>query len=103
MALRFQQFTYTADKEEMVNGLKNGSLFSSMSIQQLGIQALPGTKFYINGSNSPVLVGFSGLFNLDLTDQGEITELRFDLNSLKYIKNANSILIIDIAYTGGDT
>lgn len=100
MALRFQQFTYTADKEEMVNGLKNGSLFSSMGIQQLGIQALPGTKFYINGSNSPVLVGFSGLFNLDLTDQGEITELRFDLNSLKYIKNANSILIIDIAYVG---
>lgn len=103
MALRFQQFTYTADKEEMVDGLKDGSLFSSMSIQQLGIQALPGTKFYINGSNSPVLVGFSGLFNLDLTDQGEITELRFDLNSLKYIKNTNSILIIDIAYTGGDT
>lgn len=101
MALRFQQFTYTADKEEMVESLKDGSLFSSMSIQQLGIQALPGTKFYINGSNSPVLVGFSGLFNLDLTDQGEITELRFDLNSLKYIKNANSILIIDIAYTGG--
>lgn len=103
MALRFQQFTYTADKEEMVESLKDGSLFSSMSIQQLGIQALPGTKFYINGSNSPVLVGFSGLFNLDLTDQGEITELRFDLNSLKYIKDTNSILIIDIAYTGGDT
>lgn len=98
MALRFQQFTYTADKEEMVDSLKDGSLFSSISIQQLGIQALPGTKFYINGSNSPVLVGFSGLFNLDLTDQGEITELRFDLNSLNYIKKTNSILIIDIAY-----
>lgn len=103
MALRFQQFTYTADKEEMVESLKDGSLFSSMSIQQLGIQALPGTKFYINGSDSPVLIGFSGLFNLDLTDQGEITELRFDPNSLKHIKDINSILIIDIAYTGGDT
>lgn len=103
MALRFQQFTYTADKEEIVESLKDGSLFSSMSIQQLGIQALPGTKFYINGSDSPVLVGFSGLFNLDLTDQGEITELRFDSNSLKHIKDTNSILIIDIAYTGGDT
>ena len=43
----------------------NGSIFPN-PILQLGIQSLPGTKFYVNGNPTPVLVGVTGIYELDL-------------------------------------
>jgi hypothetical protein len=37
-----------------------------MPIVQLGIQSVPGTKFYLNGSNNPIIIGNTGIYELDL-------------------------------------
>ena len=49
------------------NNLINGAIFSNRTpITQLGIQTLPGTKFYLNNSVDPVEVGLPGIYGLDL-------------------------------------
>ena len=70
-----------------------------MPISQLGIQALPGTKFYLNGSNDPIIIGHTGIYELDLEGLAEITALSFDAKSIEAINgNNNSFLIVDIIY-----
>lgn len=83
--------------------LINGSAFSGLyPIIQLGVRALPGTKFYLNNGETPVIVGYSGLFNIDLGENSFINALTFDEESLSSIEsNDSAYLIIDIAYLGG--
>lgn len=83
--------------------LVNGTAFSKyLPLSQLGIRALPGTKVYLNGGTNPVIIGFSGLFDIDLTNGGSITEIRIDRNSLRSIANNNSAyLIVDMLGIGG--
>ena len=73
-------------------------------IQQLGIQTLPGTKFYLNQSIDPIIIGGTGIFELDLRNTTAIlSSLRFDKNSMINIaKNPNGFLIIDMVYSGGN-
>lgn len=80
--------------------LVSGRLFQDyMPISQLGIQALPGTKFYLNGSNDPIIIGHTGIYELDLEGLAEITALSFDAKSIEAINgNNNSFLIVDIIY-----
>lgn len=80
--------------------LISGNMFEDYyPIIQLGIQAPPGTKFYVNGNGNPVIVGQVGIFDLDLVDNGSISQLRFDNASIQKIKdNDSNILIIDILY-----
>lgn len=80
--------------------LISGSAFSNfVPIIQLGIQALPGTKFYLNGSNNPIIIGSTGIYELDLQGLSEINSLQFDAKSLSLIdNNANAYLIVDIIY-----
>lgn len=82
--------------------LVSGSIFSNyLPITQLGIQSLPGTKFYLNNSNNPIIIGYTGIYELNLEGMGEITALSFDAKSLEAINgNANSYLIVDIIYEG---
>ena len=87
--------------------LASGSIFFDNSlggIIQLGIQTLPGTKFYLNNSMTPVIIGYTGIYELDLSNLAtEITALSFDENSLKTIKEvANAYLIVDAIYDSGD-
>ena len=84
--------------------LVDGSLFLDYTpIVQLGIQAPPGTKFYINNNNEPVIIGYTGLFDLDLLSGGSIISLKFDEQSIRNIQQSDSnILIIDILYLGGN-
>lgn len=86
------------------DGLISGAVFSDYgSISQLGVRALPGTKFYINGNTNPVLVGFIGLFEIDLTNGGSISELRFNEKSIRAIEaNDSAYLIVDILTMGGE-
>lgn len=69
-------------------------------IFQLGIQALPGTKFYLNGDLSDsIIIGNTGIFELDLTNGNEITGLAFDPVSIANISaNKNAYLIVDMIY-----
>lgn len=74
-------------------------------IEQLGIQTLPGTKFYLNQSEEPIIIGGTGIYELDLRNTTAIlSSLRFDAESMDIIdKVDNGYLIIDIVYTGGNT
>ena len=106
----FKQFIYCNDLSDhtypsglTATQLVNGTAFTQfLPAFQLGVQAPPGTKFYINNNNVPVIVGYTGLFDLDLTSLGSITSLTFDSASINRIKNNDgAILIVDIAYLGG--
>lgn len=84
--------------------LVSGSTFASyVPIVQLGIQALPGTKFYLNSSNHPIIIGNTGIYELDILGLAEINSLQFDAKSINNISsNENAYLIVDITYEDGE-
>lgn len=103
--------SYNMPANLKMNDLASGSIFATrVPIYQLGIQAMPGTKIYINSPNvgQPIIIGKTGIFELDLNDQSVITSLRVDKQSLQAIKNINysnqenptteAYLLIDIIY-----
>ena len=105
MAKQIMQFRYYAEgnnknqpKNITKSKLSSGSIFSNYyPITQLGIQALPGTKFYLNNSTTPIIIGSTGIYELDLEGLSEINNLAFDASSIEAInKNNNAYLIIDI-------
>ena len=73
---------------------------SATSIASLGIQTLPGVKFYLNNSQvDPIIVGPSGIYELGINENYEITGLQFDRKSLDLIDaNSGAYLIIDVVY-----
>ena len=114
MARTVKQYRYYGENNEAnnpisvasVNILKNayisGKVFESPKcypILQLGIQTLPGTKFYLNSNVEPIIIGSTGIYELDLDNQTEITKLTFNKTSMDAIdNNTNGYLIIDILY-----
>ena len=104
MAKVVKQYRYYDDRNTSKNqplGLKKedlneGSVFFTdnlKSIIQLGIQTLPGTKFYLNNGEFPIIVGSTGIYELDLD------VLNFDLRSLSNIEEVgNAFLIVDALY-----
>lgn len=107
MAKKVKQFRYYSaqDNKNYPSGINNrnlvaGSIFATyMPVVQLGIQALPGTKFYLNNSNSPIIIGYTGIYELNLEGIAEITSLKFDSKSIEAIgANSNAYLIVDIIY-----
>ena len=110
MVQNFKQFRYYNNNSShnfpnglTVNDLVSGECFKNyLPISQLGISALPGTKFYLNGSDTPVIIGFTGYFELDFSNIGTILSLEFDAQSLERIRiNNSAYLLIDIVYLGG--
>lgn len=112
MTQYFKQVIYCNDQPEnhynFPSGIKgvdliNGSAFSQyMPLSQLCIQAPPGTKIYFNDDNTPVIIGFTGLFEVNLDHGGAVYKMKFDSGSIQKIKNNNSALaIIDMVYLGG--
>ena len=106
---KFQQIIYcNADSEENSSGvtaekLRTGEMFRGRTFSQLGIQAPPGTKFYVNGGANPVIIGYTGLFQIDLTTGCAITDLRFDEKSIAFIEQNDGLyLIVDMAFEGGN-
>lgn len=82
--------------------LQYGTAFDDYyPITQLGIQALPGTKFYLNSTSteitSPIIIGSTGIYELNIEGISEITNLVFDGASLNNIgENNQAYLIVDI-------
>lgn len=98
---------YNSPSTLNITNLSNGEAFFSDSVLNsnygymisLGIQALPGTKFTINEGMEPVIVGNTGIFELDVDGYGEIFELKFIDSSLKTIaETENGYLIVDAIY-----
>ena len=112
MAKQIQQIRYYGDKDidkNYPNGvsyrtLASGSAFNKfIPAIQLGIQALPGTKFYLNNAVNPIIVGYTGIYELDLNGLSEITSISFDGKSLQAIgNNNNAYLIVDLIYEDGE-
>ena len=93
-----RNFPASLKDTELISGTAFRDCFP---IIQLGIQAPPGTKFYLNNSSNYVIIGQTGLFDLDLASTSNISALRFDKKSIDAIKsNDSNILIIDILYFG---
>lgn len=80
--------------------LQTGKVFADyMPISQLSIQALPGTKFYLNNSHDQIVIGYTGIYQLTMNDLAEITSLKFDVKSIEDLnKNEETVLLIDILY-----
>ena len=86
------------------NTLTTGSEFNygkNSKILALGIQTVPGIKFYLNGDNNPVFVGPSGIYEIDYSDNCEIKSLKFDKTTIDLIEEPQNYLIIDIMYDNG--
>lgn len=84
--------------------LTSGSIFSAyLPITQLGIQTVPGTKFYLNNADNPIIIGATGIYELDLEGLSEITAISFDASSITSISsNDSAYLIVDIVYNQDD-
>ena len=110
MARNIKQYRYYKESDPDKNqpaslvkaALIDGSVFENPScfpIVQLGIQALPGTKFYLNNSIEPIVIGYTGIYELDLDNQAEIIKLTFNKTSMDLIdENPNGYLIVDVLY-----
>lgn len=107
MEKRIMQFRYYADQHDNNQPpgltalmLSSGIAFKDISnITQLGIQTLPGVRFYLNSAEpiSPIIIGSTGMYELDLEGISQINKIHFENNSLKKISaNPNAYLIIDM-------
>lgn len=77
--------------------LNNDNIFAEYgSISQMGIQAPPGTIFTLNESSAPIMVGKTGIYELDLENIGRIFSIKFNLAD-----RWSDTLIVDIVYDGG--
>lgn len=79
----------------------SGDVFlETLPILQLGIQTVPGTQFYLNGSPDPIIIGSTGIYELDLQNKTEISHLKFHPNLIDNINDekTNAYLIVDIVY-----
>lgn len=109
MAKQITQFRFYGDGHknnyptDLTKDLLKGSAFKNCgSIIQLGIQTFPGVKFYIN--NQPIMVGSTGIYELNVEGYATITTLSISSTSLEkvFINNPHAYLIIDIiSETGG--
>ena len=103
MQFRYYEDNHTNNQPVELNAgqLVNGTVFAKyLPFTQLGIQALPGTRFYLNDNiEGPVIVGSTGIYELELEGISKISSLKFDSKSLKLIvDNPNAFLIIDVIY-----
>lgn len=81
--------------------LRNGNIFKDCgTVTHLGIQAAPGTTFYLNNSPASIVVGSTGIYELNLEGLGHITAIRFDKESLDKITDDTDGILIDIVYEG---
>lgn len=106
--LKFKQYVYyNASSANNVginsNFVNTGVLQFNNAIQHIGVQALPGTKFYLGNREYPVIVGFLGFVEIDLTSLGaSYSSIEFDMNSINLINNNDSaVLIVDTTYIEG--
>lgn len=81
--------------------LTSGSLLYKYGpVSQLGIQAPTGFKFYLNDGVSPIRIGETGIYELDLEGIGRIYKLKITSDELEKL-SAGNYLVIDIVYEGG--
>lgn len=111
MARTVKQFRYYGNKNDnnqpsdiSIGDLVGGGVFfdnndGAQSIVQLGIQTIPGMKFYVNDGLDPIIVGSTGIYELDLSGLTDITSLNFDRTMVNKLNDINgAYLIVDAIY-----
>lgn len=92
-------------RDATVQDYSSGSVFDKTGcfpIVQLGVQALPGTRMYLNGATESIIIGSTGIYELDLDGIAEIVQLQFDYDSMMTINNNDTAgLIVDIIWDDG--
>lgn len=88
--------TYPSDLDDAK--LTSGNLFDGIAISQLGIQGRPNTCFYLNDSVFPIVLGETGIYELDLEDRGTITSIAFVNNEAFKRYSTGDRLLIDIVF-----
>lgn len=82
--------------------LVRGNIFKNHTgISHLGIQGIPGTKFYINHSPHPITIGYTGIYELEFNEKGLIYSIQFDSSTLEWYETSQDRLLIDIVYERG--
>ena len=92
------------NQDNLNTGLLNGTVFVDyLPICQLGVQGMPGTEFYLNGATSGVIVGNTGIYELNVENLVEISGMKISKQTLDNIDNANGnqYIIIDLLYEDG--
>ena len=114
MKKQIKQFRYYGDNHVKnqpatisANNLASGSIFFEgklISITRLGIQTIPGVMVYINSPVEPVIIGSTGIYELDLENISEISTLSFNPDSVNFINDASNsaYLVIDAIYNVED-
>ena len=106
MAKIFKQIRYFGLNSTQNNTTRNDlttglAVKNNTPLTQLGIRALPGTKFYINGESEPVIVGYTGIFELDFKDVNGVYSIKFDPKSVLAVENIpGGYIIIDMLGQG---
>jgi len=59
---------------------------------------LPGTRILINNSETPLVIGATGIYELNIDGLATITSLMVAKNSLQQIGTYKTSLIIDYIY-----
>jgi len=105
MARNIKQFRWYGEDDERnspkatINDYTSGGIFENyFPMSQLGVQGIPGTKIYLNGSTRPIVMGVSGIYDLDIKNGARITGLSFDKDSLQKVKDWGGYLIVDFLY-----
>ena len=96
----YNKYLETVASDKNIKPWVNGEVFGKYTpIIQLGIQTLPGVKFYVNGNDNPITIGVTGIYEIDASCGVSITSLRFDPISLALIEESPSTkLLVDIIY-----
>ena len=83
------------------NDLVYNNIFAGYgSITQLGIQGRPNTTVFLNGQDFPIVIGETGIYEIDLQNYGQIYSIRFTSESLSEYSIGKDRLLIDIIYEG---
>ena len=79
-------------------------LINEKNIKQIGIQSLPGSKFYFNEPKFPIIIGNTGYFEIGLDAKITIGAVYIDNDTRNLITNnpAAMIIIDTIEEKGGN-
>lgn len=82
-----------------LEALKGGRAFPENAIIQIGIQTLPGTEIFINLNRKPIIIGITGIYELNVEDLTTISNIIFDQESIQRIAdNDAGYVICDYIY-----
>lgn len=102
--IRFYGFNNENNTNFILDDISNNNinlLANFGPVLKIGIQTLPGVKFSFQNKDNKIIVDYTGVYELDLTNTTtRITFLSIDSESLKMIDaHPSGRIIIDILYT----